>query len=119
MDGVKRNGNPFWKEGRGNEDLSVGGQFWEIDEDYIATLGVQRHEGRNFSKALATDSEAAIINQSLAKSLQLDHPIGARLTTGWKKMTVIGVVEDFNFESMRNEIGGLCMVLYGCSLRTL
>jgi len=60
---------------------------------------------------LATDSDAAIINQSLAESLGLEHPIGAQITNGWKKMTVIGVVKDFNFESMKDEVSGLCMVL--------
>jgi len=110
-EGMKRNGNPFWKEGRVNDDPSVGGQFWLVDEDYLPTLGIQLHEGRNFDKGLATDSEAAIINQSLARSLRLERPVGAQITNGWKKMTVIGVVEDFNFESMKDEVDGLCMVL--------
>ena len=111
MEGTKRNGNPFWTEGRVNEDPSVGGQFWLIDEDYLPTLGIQLHEGRNFTEGLAADAEAAIINQSLARSLGLEHPIGAQITNGWKKMTVIGVVADFNFESMKDEVDGLCMVL--------
>ncbi|WP_257666712.1 ABC transporter permease [Parapedobacter tibetensis] len=111
MGGVKRNGNPFWKEGKVTEDNSVGGQYWQVDEDYLATLGIQLHEGRNFSKEMATDSETAIINESLAKALNLNNPIGARITNGWKKMVVIGVVEDFNFESMKDEVGGLCLVL--------
>lgn len=110
-EGVKRNGNPFWKEGRVNDDPSTGGQFWQIDEDYLPALGIQLDDGRNFTKGLATDSDAAIINQSLAESLGLEHPIGAQVTNGWKKMTVIGVVKDFNFESMKDEVGGLCMVL--------
>ncbi len=111
LDGVKRNGNPFWKEGRVNTDPSVGGQYWEVDEDYLTTMGIKLQEGRNFAKELATDSEAAIINQSLAKSLGLENPVGAQVTNGWKKMTVIGVVEDFNFESMRETVGGVCLVL--------
>ncbi len=110
MDGVKRNGTSFWKEGRTTEDTSVPGQFWQIDEDYIPTLGIRLREGRNFDRELATDSEAVIINQTLAKSLRLDEPVGAQITNGWKKMRVIGVVEDFNFESMKDEVGGLCMV---------
>lgn len=111
MDGVKRNGNSFWKDGKVGEGASVPGQFWQIDEDYIPTLGIQLSEGRNFRKGLATDSEAAIINQTLAKSLQLDDPVGALITNGGRKMRVVGVVEDFNFESMKDEVGGLCMVL--------
>ncbi len=111
MDGVKRNGTSFWKDGRVNEDASESGQFWAIDEDYLSTLGIRLREGRNFNKELATDGEAAIINHTLARSLQLDEPVGAQITNGWKKMRVIGVVEDFNFESMKDEVGGLCLVL--------
>ncbi len=111
MDGTKRNGNSFWKAGRINEDPSVGGQIWIVDEDYIPTLGIQLRAGRNFKRDLSIDSESAIINQSLAESLQLDNPIGARLTNGGRNLTVIGVVEDFNFESMKDEVNGLCMVL--------
>ncbi len=111
IEGVKRNGNPFWQDGRVTEEASVPGQMWQIDEDYIPTLGIQIREGRNFSKGLATDSEGAIINHTLAKSLRLDNPVGAQITTGERKMRVIGVVEDFNFESMKDEVAGLCMVL--------
>ncbi|MGK6350409.1 ABC transporter permease [Parapedobacter sp. DT-150] len=111
VDGVKRNGNPFWKAGRVDEDLSVSGQLWRVDADYIPTLGIRLHEGRNFNKELATDSAAVIINQRLAKSLNLGNPIGARITNGGADMLVIGVVEDFNFETMKDEVGGLCMAL--------
>jgi len=110
MEGVKRNGNSFWKEGKMKEDAAAGGQFWGIDENYIPTLGMKLVEGRNFSKALATDSQAVIINQKLAKDLGLKNPIGARITNG-TVFTVIGVVADFNFESLKDEMNGLCMAL--------
>lgn len=111
IDGVKRNGNSFWKDGRITEDASASGQMWQIDEGYIPTLGIRLREGRNFNRELATDSEAAIINHTLAKSLQLDEPVGAQITNGGRIMRVIGVVEDFNFELMKDEVGGLCMVM--------
>ncbi len=111
IDGVKRNGNSFWQNGKASEGASVPGQFWQIDEDYIPALGIKLREGRNFKKDLATDSEAAVINHTLAKTLQLDNPVGAYITNGGRQMRVIGVVEDFNFESMKDEVGGLCMVL--------
>jgi putative ABC transport system permease protein len=110
MEGVKRNGNSFWKEGKMKEDAAAGGQFWGIDENYIPTLGMKLVEGRNFSKALATDSQGVIINQKLAKDLGLKNPIGARITNG-TVFTIIGVVADFNFESLKDEMNGLCMAL--------
>jgi len=112
--GIKRNGNPFWKDGKTKEQASTGGQFWAIDENYLPTLGMELVAGRNFSKDLATDSQSAIINETLAKGLGLKQPIGARITNNNNNanvLTVIGVVKDFNFESLRDKMDGLCMVL--------
>jgi putative ABC transport system permease protein len=109
---TKRNGNPFWLHGRTKETASVGGQFWIIDYDYIETLGMKLIQGRNFSKDRKTDEKAVIINQKLAKELGLKKPIGQHLTNqAGNDMEVIGVVEDFHFESMKEDIGGLCMSL--------
>jgi putative ABC transport system permease protein len=111
ISGTKRNGNSFWNEGRSKIDPSVGGQFWQIDHDYINTMGMNIIEGRNFSIDMPTDSKAAIINQTLAKELGLTDPIGKSIMNGNETFTVIGIVEDFNFESLKQEIGGLCLVL--------
>ncbi|WP_257657295.1 ABC transporter permease [Parapedobacter lycopersici] len=111
MGGVKRNGNPIWNEGRINEDVAAQGQFWEVDDDYLPTLGIQLIDGRNFDKNRAADADAAIINQRMAKLLNLENPVGKRITNGGKNMLVIGVVEDFNFESMRDEVGGVVLAL--------
>jgi putative ABC transport system permease protein len=109
--GTKRNGNPFWKEGRTKEDPSVGGQKWIVDDDYISTLGIKLIEGRNFSRELASDSASVIINITMAKELGFKNPLGQTIENGWEKFTVIGVVEDFNFELMKQNIGPLCMIL--------
>lgn len=111
MGGVKRNGNPIWNEGRVNEDIAAQGQFWEVDEDYLPTLGIRLVDGRNFNERMATDADAVIINQQMAKLLNLESAVGKRITNGGKDMLVIGVVEDFNFESIRDEVGGIVLAL--------
>jgi putative ABC transport system permease protein len=108
--GTKRNGNGFWVEGKKNTDQAVGVQIWRVDHDYIKTMGMKLAEGRNFSKDMASDSSAIIINQTMARKLGLTDPVGKRVQN-WRSWNVIGVVEDFNFESMRNDVGPLCMVL--------
>ncbi len=109
--GTKRNGNLFWKEGRTKLDLPVGSQKWRVDYDYIKTMGIKIAEGRNFSKDMAADSAAIIINKTMAKELVLKDPIGDRIENSGEKFTVIGVVEDFNFELMKENIGPLSMTL--------
>ena len=112
----KRNGNTFFNDGRTKLDAGVWGQFWEIDDTYLKTMGIKLLEGRNFSYDMPTDTiwaGSVIINQALAKKLNLKDPIGKRITNG-STFTVIGVVRDFNYDNMRNEIGPL-MLHFGIS----
>lgn len=116
--GSKRDGNPFWRNGRTKEDAAVGGQKWPVDYDYIRTLGISILKGRDFSRDMASDSAAAIINRSMATALGLDDAVGEIITNGWQTFHVIGIAEDFNFQSMKEKVGPLCLVLnpYGSSV---
>lgn len=108
--GTKRNGNGFWKEGRNKIDKSVGGQMWVVDPDYLQTMGIKLIDGRNFSERMPTDTMSLIINQSMAKELELSNPVGQRIMN-WEVYNVIGVVEDFHFESLRDKIEPLAFRL--------
>jgi putative ABC transport system permease protein len=109
--GAKRNGNMFWKEGGKDSDKPVEGQIWYVDNDYIKTMGMKIMYGRDFNFEMASDSQSVIINQTMAKSLGLGKPIGQQIITTWANMKVIGVVKDFNYESLTRNIGPLCLVL--------
>jgi len=104
----KRNGETFFNEGRTKLDAGVGGQYWQVDDTYLKTMGIKLVEGRNFSYDIAGDTSALIINQTMAKKLNLKNPIGKRITQGYV-FTVIGVAQDFNFQSMREEVGPLAL----------
>lgn len=111
LTGAKRNGNTFFNEGRERLDAGVSGQFWQIDDTYLKTMGIKLVEGRNFSYQMAADTQWAgsvIINQTLAKKLGLKNPIGKRISNG-STFTIIGVVQDFNFESMHQQVGPLLL----------
>jgi len=93
-------------------------QNWIVDYDYITTLGMNVIQGRDFSREFSTDAgEATIINQAAAKQFNWDKPLGksiGRVVSNqgdMKLFTVIGVVEDFHFESLRETIGPLVMFL--------
>jgi putative ABC transport system permease protein len=104
IEGSKRNGNSFYIEGTTKEVAGVGGQNWVVDDHYIPTMGMKLVAGRNFSRDRAGDSMAVIINQTMANKLQLKDPVGKRITNGWQLFDVVGVVEDFNFQSMKRNI---------------
>lgn len=82
---------------------SVTIQAFPADEDYLPTLGLRLIKGRNFSGEIASDSTSVILNESAVETLGLvgKDPIGAQLN---ENNRVIGVVRDFNFQSLREKI---------------
>jgi putative ABC transport system permease protein len=81
---------------------------YRADWDHIDVLKLKIKEGRYFSRDMASDSTAAVINEAAVKELALDNPIGSELIdfNGETPTTiqVIGVIEDFNFESLKSKI---------------
>ena len=72
------------------------------DEDYLDVMGFSLIAGRHFNENLASDTASVILNESAVRALGLaGDPIGAVLN---ENQTVIGVVRDFHWESLRNAI---------------
>ncbi len=111
VSGTRRNSNGFFEEGRASEASPVYGQIWRVDHDYINTMGMKLAEGRDFSAEMPSDSQSVIINQAMAKQFGFEDPLGKRITNGGPPWNIVGVLEDFHFESMKEEIRPLCMVL--------
>ena len=98
------------------KDAQSATQFWKVDEDYLNTMDMKLKEGRSFSAQLKTDSTAIVINETAAKMLGYTNgSINKSLYSGVgkeaKKYTIIGVVKDFNFSSLRDNITPLVMVI--------
>jgi len=113
VDGTKRDNNAFWNEGRQKMDEAVGAQKWSVDHDYIKTMGMKIVAGRDFSRDMKSDTAAIIINQTMAKELGLNEPLGKPVQNAWQHFTVVGVIEDFHFASLREEIRPLGLILGG------
>ncbi|MFC1725036.1 ABC transporter permease [candidate division KSB1 bacterium] len=75
--------------------------FYNADFDYVNTMGLEIKEGRDFSSGFSTDSSAALVNEAFVKEAGLKNPSGLTI----ENITIIGVVKDFNFESLHNKIG--------------
>ena len=110
-----------WHNGGSGPDNGTGGnggwtQCWKIDDAYLPTLGMQLVAGRNFSRDYGTDTGAIIINEAAARLFDIaKDPLNKTVTLGWwqrngRKMNVIGVVKDFNFSSLRDNIQPLVFV---------
>jgi putative ABC transport system permease protein len=112
ISGGKRNGNTMYKVGREKLDPGTFVQMWNVDVDYLKVMGIQLAEGRNFSPGLASDSQVAIINRTMARKMGMQHPVGQRINWGQGQgVPIIGVVEDFNYESVKQPIGPVCLML--------
>lgn len=83
-----------------------------VDERFVPTMGVGVAAGRNFSPSFGTDTtEAVVINEAAARAFGWTEPLGKRVSIGDDERTVVGVVEDFHFASVRHRIEPL-MLLY-------
>lgn len=77
--------------------------------DFVETLGLELVAGRGFSRDVAADSMAIVLNESAVAALGLDTPLGRKLVENERPYTVIGVVEDFHFASLHRVIGPLAI----------
>ncbi|HEY5406000.1 MAG TPA: ABC transporter permease, partial [Ginsengibacter sp.] len=111
VDGTKRNGNTFYDESKQQTDNGIQLQHWVVDENYIPTLGMKLIAGRNFSKDFHTDSASTVINKALADKLGYKDPIGKMITNGGEHLAIIGEVDNFYYESIKQQVNPLLMVL--------
>lgn len=88
-------------------------QQWRVDEDYLSTIGLDMVAGRNFDiEHFATDSSAILLNEKAVAVLgkSIEEVIGSQFVDDFDNGsigTVIGVVKDFHFESLRDEVSAL------------
>jgi putative ABC transport system permease protein len=113
-----RSDNPFFPEGVIEQDKALSMQQWLVDYDYLATMGMEMVQGRGFDPKFTTDSSAIVINETAARILGYPNPVGRRLAKivdmgkgTQRSYTIIGVVKNFHFESLRQHVGALSLVL--------
>ncbi len=84
-------------------------QNW-VSFEYAEVMEYELVAGRYFSHEYGTDSNAVIINEAAVKLLGLKNPIGVNLLEpegggNFSKHPIIGVIKDYNFESLHKDIG--------------
>jgi putative ABC transport system permease protein len=82
-------------------------QRWFIDAQYIPLLGMKMIDGRNFSPTMPTDSSGVLINETAAHLLGYTDPVNKPVYRGSRPedaFHILGVVNDFNGETMHEHI---------------
>lgn len=80
-----------------------------VSPEYISTLGMKLKAGRDFYPDIRSDSNNIIINETLAKIINKKDIIGTVLDWGGRKITVVGVVNDFIYNDMYSTPAPLIM----------
>ncbi|MEM8998673.1 MAG: ABC transporter permease [Bacteroidota bacterium] len=111
-----RTDSSYFLEGKMNQESAVNMQGWPVDFDYMNTLGLKLITGRGFDPNITTDSTAMIVNEAAVAVMGFtpEEVLGKRISRGVDEnnlnfFTVIGVVKDFHFESMRHVVRPLSL----------
>jgi len=113
--GRSNNNNGYMLEGRKEETFLL--QTNWVDYDYLDTYGMTLASGRSFNEEFTTDREACMINESAAKDFEINDIENTRFIrpgdSALHYHQIIGVVSNFNFESLRNPIGPYMFLFKG------
>ncbi|GAI05998.1 unnamed protein product, partial [marine sediment metagenome] len=108
---------------RWQSNAGVGDVHWEgkitqqvkmvmtrVDYDFIETFGLDMAQGRFFSKEFSTDvADAYVVNEAAVRAMEMDNPIGKEFRVWDLSGQIIGVVKDYNFESLHKKIIPMAM----------
>lgn len=98
----------IWWEGLQDEYAMM--DWIYVGYDFIDILGIEMKEGRNFSEQFAGDRRNAyILNESAVKKIGWDNPIGKKF--GNQEGKVIGVVKDFHYKPLHQDVQPLVIKL--------
>jgi putative ABC transport system permease protein len=89
-------------------------KYLTVDHDFLSTFGIPIAAGRDYSRLYATDSTGFILNYAATKALGIRDPtemIGRKFSYGGTIGKVIGIMKDFNFESLHQSIVPLILTL--------
>jgi putative ABC transport system permease protein len=94
----------------GGKEISFG--YIGVDDNFLNTLEIPVVEGRNFSQSFPTDPEnSVVVNEAFVKEAGWKDAIGKEIDFSWKqkKMTVVGVIRDYHYASLKEEIKPLLL----------
>jgi putative ABC transport system permease protein len=119
---VPGEGTPNW--GIGVEGIEshrpMNMNFLSCDQDLPDVLNIRMASGRFLSRKFPSDTTAAVINKRAADYFGLADPVGKRVRIWWTKkdLTIVGVIEDFHFESLHAEVRSMGYILPDVTGRT-
>lgn len=93
----------FRWEGRDPKEV-IKFQKGRISADMVEVLGMEMAEGRSFSNKYGADSSKVLVNEAAIKVMRLKDPVGKIFGIWGEDFQIAGVIKDFNYESMHQEV---------------
>ncbi|TLP82666.1 ABC transporter permease [Maribacter sp. ACAM166] len=120
-----RSNSSYFEEGARDQESAISIQTWKVDDDYMSTLNMELIAGRDFDKKIIADSLSVIINEATLPIMGVNatEALGMRISEDIEKeipqyFKVIGVVKNFHFESLKENIQPLGLFM-GASTGTM
>jgi len=113
---IGSNADNIWWEGKAPTDHSLV-SMCGVDFDWVEAMGIRMKSGRSFSKEYSMDSPhdttgTFLINEQLEKLMGTDDAVGKQLKFGGTRGQIVGVMKDFNYQSLRSKIEPLAVWIW-------
>lgn len=113
-----RSNTSFLRAENRDQNKAINMQEWRADYDYVPTMDLEIIAGRNFDAQFGSDSTAILVNETAVTIMESSpqEVLGKQLVynindgTSERIYTIIGVIKNFNFESLRDDIGALSIM---------
>ncbi|MEM6700526.1 MAG: FtsX-like permease family protein, partial [Bacteroidota bacterium] len=100
--------NLSWQGVEGRQDLQLYSMY--AGANFQNFFGLELADGRWFREGARLDSASVVINETAAKAMQLDNPVGKWIDFWGNRVTIVGLIKDFHFQSLHNEIKPLIFI---------
>ena len=91
----------------GEEQMKI--NVYQADSDFVEIMGLRMAQGRALTDD-PVDAQAVVINETAARMMGLEEPLGETINASRGESRVVGVIEDFHFQGPRSKIEPLVIL---------
>ncbi len=106
-----------WEGKNPNEGIEFDGFY--VDYNLVEMLNLKLKEGRSFSSSAGSDMDKVIFNETAIAMMKLNDPVGKIVTMWGKERQIIGIVQNFHYESLYKSVGPLFIAFQDNNFNTL
>ena len=101
----------YYRNVENPENNHITSHYARVDYDFVDLFEMEIVKGRNFRKEIDHDKNAYIINETIARKIGWEDPVGKMFHNQGRTGTIVGVVKDFHNENMHIPIGEVTLIL--------